>query len=162
MTKAIAMFMFPGAQSLDITGPMEVFALANRQAHEDDVSRQPLYAMSFVAREQGPVPMASGMKLHADHACADLRDPIDTVLVSGGMGDALDRARDDAQSLEWLRSVSRQVRRVGSVCSGALMLAEAGILNDRRATTHWLDVPELRQRYPRIDVVADAIYIRDG
>ncbi len=162
MTKTVAMFMFPDSQSLDITGPMEVFALATRQTLEDDPRRPPLYALRFVAKQRGPVMMASGMQVLADHACADLADDIDTLLVSGGMGDAMDRVRADADSVAWLAAMAGSVRRIGSICSGALLLAEAGVLHGRQATTHWLDVPELRQRYPHTQVVADAIYVHDG
>ncbi len=162
MTKIVAMFMFPDSQSLDITGPMEVFSLASRQALEDDPLRDPLYALRFVAKERGPVMMASGMQVLADDACTDLPHDIDTLLVSGGMGDAMDRMRADADIVAWLAAMAVTVRRIGSICSGALLLAEAGILHGRQATTHWLDVPQLRQRYPNTHIVADAIYVHDG
>ncbi len=162
MTKNIAILMFPGSQSLDITGPMEVFALASRQALDDEPGGAPLYALRFLARRAGPVPMASGMQVLADHGCADGQDGVDTLLVSGGMGDALERVRAESDTLDWLRAMVGRVRRMGSICSGALLLAEAGILDGRQATTHWLDVPEMRARYPQVRLVADAIYVHDG
>lgn len=162
MTRTIAMLIYPGGQSLDVSGPMEVFALASRQALEDDPAGEPPYRLLFVAPERGPVRMASGMGLQAELACAELRDPLDTVLVSGGMGDALDRARADADLVAWVAALPRRARRVGAICSGALLLAEAGVLDGRQATTHWLDVGELRRRYPSVRVVPDAIYVHDA
>jgi transcriptional regulator GlxA family with amidase domain len=162
MTRTIAMLIYAGGQSLDVSGPTEVFALAGRQALEDDPDREPPYRLVFVAPERGLVRMASGLTLQAEFACAELRDPVDTVLISGGMGDALDHARANPDLVAWIGALPPRARRVGAICSGALLLAEAGVLDGRRATTHWLDVGELRRRYPAVRVVPDAIYVQDG
>lgn len=162
MSKLVCMLAFDGAQSLDVSGPLEVFALASRQAQEDAPGSAPLYALRIVARDGGEVAMASGMRLLPDATCAESRDGIDTLLVSGGMGDALDRARADPELVAWLRKAAARARRVGSVCNGALLLAETGLLDGCQATTHWSDVAELQQRYPRVRVVPDAIYTRTG
>lgn len=157
------MLIYADGQSLDISGPLEVFALADRQAHEDGTARAPLYRLQLVARDHGAVSLSSGMRVMPDLTCAQLDlAGTDTLLVSGGMGDALDRARADRTLVEWLGSSGPQMRRIGSICSGALLLAEAGLLDGREATTHWSDVAELRQRYPLVRVVPDAIYTRDG
>ncbi|RNF85105.1 GlxA family transcriptional regulator [Montanilutibacter psychrotolerans] len=156
------MLAYAGAQSLDITGPLEVFALASRQAQEDAPCSEPLYRLQVLSVDMQPIVLASGMRLLPDMACGDMTQVPDTLLVCGGMGDALDIARADATLVHWLRTASMQVRRVASVCSGALLLAEAGLLDDREATTHWSDLRELRQRYPRVRVQPDAIYTRDG
>lgn len=157
------MLIYAGGQSLDISGPLEVFALADRQAHEDGTAHAPLYRLRLVAGEHVPVTLSSGMRVVPDLTCAQL-DPAgtDTLLISGGMGDAVDRSRADRALVEWLRSSGHQVRRIGSICSGALLLAEAGLLDGREATTHWRDVAELRRRYPQVRVIPDAIYTRDG
>jgi len=78
------------------------------------------------------------------------------------MGDALERVRADTALVDWLRGATSRVRRVASVCSGALLLAEAGLLDDRRATTHWADCARLAERYPQVAVESDPIYVRDG
>ena len=160
--RVVCMLAYANAQSLDIIGPMEVFAIASRQAQEDDPRQPPLYEVRIVARQPQPIPVASGMRILPDITCAELPETVDTLLVSGGMGDALDRVREDAWLLEWLRQAAARVRRIGSVCSGALLLAEAGILDGRQATTHWDDVAELKQRYPSVRVLPDAIYTRDA
>jgi len=156
------MLAYTGAQSLDISGPLEVFALAGRQMQEDAPGSVPLYRLHLLSSDTRPIAMASGLRLLPDLAYADMPDDTDTLLVCGGMGDALDVARADRALVRWLQDAATRVRRVASVCSGALLLAEAGVLDGCQATTHWSDVRELRERYPRVDVQPDAIYTRDG
>ncbi len=162
MTREICILIYDGAQSLDISGPLEVFSLASRQTRDEDPARAPLYRNRTIAANAGPVTLASGMRVLPDLTCATFPEGVDTLLVSGGMGDAVKHARDDAAVVAWLRQAATRVRRIASVCSGALLLAEAGLLDGREATTHWLDVDELRRRHPRVRVVADAIYTHDG
>lgn len=154
--------MYPDGQLLDVGGPTEVFALANRQAHEDGGGDDALYDVRLVAMQRGPVAMSSGVRFVADLACAELGDRVDTLLISGGNAVALERARADRALVAWIAAMAPRVRRIGSICSGALLLAEAGVLDGRTATTHWLDVPELVRRYPAVRVQPDAIYTRDG
>lgn len=161
MTRIIAMLVYPGAQGLDISGPMEAFALASWQALDADAGAEPLYTLRLVAREPGPVQLASGITLLADRGFDNGCDDVDTLLVSGGMGDIASLA-DDAVLRHWIASGARRVRRIGSVCSGALLLAAAGVLDHRAATTHWMDVAELQQRSPTTRVAPDAIYVQDG
>jgi transcriptional regulator GlxA family with amidase domain len=156
------MLVYAGAQSLDISGPLEVFALASRQAQDDRPGSGPLYRLHILASDARPVTLASGLRLVPDAVYADMPADTDTLMVSGGMGDSLDLVRSDRRLVEWLRDAAGCVRRIASVCSGALLLAEAGVLDGREATTHWSDVPELSGRYPRVRVLADAIYTRDG
>lgn len=160
--RMICMLVYPQAQSLDISGPLEVFALASRQAQDDAPGRGPLYSVRVLAATAAPVELASGMRLLPDATYADMPPETDTLLVCGGMGDAVDRVRGDTALVSWLHAASSRVRRVASICSGALLLAEAGLLDDREATTHWSDVAELRDRYPAVRVLPDAIYTRDG
>lgn len=161
-TRTICMLIFAGAQSLDISGPLEVFALASRQAQEDGLGVEPLYRLQLLSVDRAPVMLASGLRMLPDSVYADMPGDTDTLLVCGGMGDSLDRIRADRTLVQWLGGTASRVRRVASICSGALLLAEAGILDDRQATTHWRDVPELQARYPRVQVQPDAIYTRDA
>jgi transcriptional regulator GlxA family with amidase domain len=156
------MLAYAGAQSLDINGPLEVFALASLQMQEDVPGTGPLYRLHLLSTDMQPVVLASGLRLLPDLACADMPQDTDTLLVCGGMGDALDVVRADRALVQWLQVAAAQVRRVASVCSGALLLAESGVLDGRQATTHWRDVRELRERYPQVSVQPDAIYTRDG
>jgi len=156
------MLAYDGAQSLDITGPLEVFALASRQSQEDAPGTGPLYRLHLLSVDTQPIVTDSGLRLLPDLACADMPMDTDTLLICGGMGDALDNARADRALVQWLRGAAARVRRIASVCSGALLLAEAGALDGRQATTHWSDVRELRERYRLVRVQEDAIYTRDG
>lgn len=156
------MLAYAGAQSLDISGPLEVFALASRQAQEDAPGTGPLYSLHLLSVDTRPIVLASGLRLLPDLAFADMPKDTDTLLVCGGMGDALDHARSDRALVQWLRAAAARLRRVASICSGALLLAETGVLDGRQATTHWSDVRELTERYPQVRVQADAIYTRDG
>src|SRR5262249_43281424 len=94
-----------------------------------------------------------------DRRYSAVRGGIDTLILSGGDTFA---AATDVDLRRWLCAMARRVRRIASVCSGAFILAEAGLLDGRRATTHWIGVPLLTQRYPKVQVEGDAIFVRDG
>lgn len=156
------MLAYEGAQALDVAGPREVFALASRQAQEEAPGSGSLYVLRVLGIDSRPMSLASGLRLLPDAAYTDLPQDTDTLLVAGGMGDAMDTLRADRRLVAWLKDVEPTTRRVASICSGALLLAECGLLDGRQATTHWSDVPELQNRYPRVKVQPDAIYTRDG
>src|SRR5262249_10558699 len=107
-----------------------------------------------------PVRTSCGLVIVADRALGAARGPFDTVLVAGGEGTRT--AMQDPVLLGWLRRVAPRVRRLGSVCTGAFGLAEAGLLDGRRATTHWAWCGALAERYPKVAVEADPIFVRDG
>lgn len=156
------MLAYGGAQSLDITGPLEVFALASRHVQEDAPGTCPLYELKVLGLDAEPISLSSGLRLLPDAPYTALPSHTDTLLIAGGMGDALDCVRADRDLIAWLSGVAPRVRRIASICSGALLLAECGVLDGREATTHWSDVRELGERYPRVYVRPDAIYTRDG
>ncbi len=158
----IAMLTYPEAQGLDTIGPLEVFALTNQQLMDDGIRGRPAYRISIIAPQAGPVRFSSGIQVLADYAYRDAPDDIHTLFVSGGMGDCMDRIRSDRGLVEWVRQSAKRVQRLASVCNGALLLGESELLNHQQATTHWDDVSELKQKYPSVQVVADAIYIRTG
>jgi transcriptional regulator GlxA family with amidase domain len=137
---------FPRVQSLDLSGPYEVFAEAGD------------YRLEVAAPRQGSFRADSGLALSADVALADLRGRIDTLIVAGGYG-VFDVIEDD-EFLEDLRRAAKKSRRIGSICTGAFALAAAGLLEGRRATTHWRFSDQLRSRYPSVVVDPDPIYIR--
>jgi transcriptional regulator GlxA family with amidase domain len=112
-----------------------------------------------VAPESGPLATSSELALLPNSGLPDPA-PIDTLLVTGGPGVAV--AEQDEPLIRWLRDAAGRSRRVASVCNGAFLLARAGILDGRRATTHWAACKELRQRYPRVTVEEDPIFVQDG
>ena len=153
----VAIVIFPGVQSLDVTGPFEVFAGAGRAAVHGGADAP--YRLSVVAHTPGPVTTSSGLSLHAG-PLPGRRSDVDTLVLAGG--DGVDGARRDPELVEFVRTAAGRARRVATVCSGALLAAEAGLLDGRRVTTHWARADELARQFPEVDVDADPIYLRDG
>lgn len=156
--RTIACLLYPHVMSLDLS-PLQVFASAN-----DERQRQGLpaaYCLLVVGHQAGAMPTSAGFQLVAEQAWSAV-DPahIDTLLIPGGQGDKVQC--HNPELLAWLRSVAPQIRRVGSVCSGALILAAAGLLDGRRATTHWADLDCLRLEYPQVEISADCLHTYDA
>lgn len=153
------MVAFPDVQTLDINGPVEVFGRTARYLVE--VGRRPdlAYRVEVAAQHAGTFRTSSGTRLVATVALRDLKYRIDTLLVAGGPGAR--RASENPALRDWLRRMATRVRRLGSVCTGTFILAAAGLLDGRRATTHWASADELAREYPRITVDPDPIFIRD-
>ncbi len=150
--RRVVIVIFPGVQPLDVIGPAEVFHTAAR-------IDPPGYAVEVVAAKPGPV-RSSTVGLTVDRTIAACRGPIDTLVVAGGGG--VSAAAQDPRLLTWLEQAARRARRVCSVCTGAFLLAEAGLLEGRRATTHWAGCVALARRFPGVAVEPDQIFVRDG
>jgi transcriptional regulator GlxA family with amidase domain len=144
----VAFVIFDGFQVLDLTGPHEVFESTGR------------YECLVVGPRSGPVKASGGLRVHAEFGTDLAPSGIDTLVVAGGAG--VDQARKDAALVGWVAAAARTARRVTSVCSGALLLAEAGVLDGRRVTTHWGREEQMKREYPRLDVDCDPIFVRDG
>lgn len=153
------MLAFPDCQILDVTGPMATFAGVN-----ETLDRQ-VYELVIVAPKRGPLRTSSGMGIVADlgiEAFAPTRlRKSDTVIVPGG-NPGVGRALDAGQIVEFLKQAYRRGVRVASVCNGTLLLAAAGILDGRRATTHWKSVDRLRRLRPQVKIDDESIYVCDG
>ncbi|UUU29251.1 GlxA family transcriptional regulator [Streptomyces sp. CA-210063] len=148
--RTVLVVLFDGVQSLDVTGPVEVFAGAEQHTPGT-------YGISTASLDGTPVRTSSGLTLVPDHALADAPAP-HTLLVPGGQG-----TRHPAPEIvAWLRRHGPRAERLISVCTGAILLAEAGLLDGRRATTHWAYCAKLARDHPAIEVDPDPIYIRDG
>ena len=158
-TRRVVMVGFDGLQILDVTGPLEVFSLASRLLVGEGAVRSAPYEVLLAARQRGPVVSSSGVTLLAARSLARL-GPVDTLLVSGGAG--IDQALEDAELVAWLRHEAPKARRYGAVCTGALLLARAGLLDGRRVTTHWAFLEDLRDMAPGARTVPDAIFMHDG
>lgn len=154
MRRRVVIVIYEGFQLLDMAGPVDVFTTAGL------IVRDGGYQVEIVAPRAGEVRAASGVTTSVRTSLADVDGPIDTLVVTGGLG-AFDRLTD-RDLIDGVARLAATARRTASVCTGAFVLAEAGLLDGRRATTHWLVTEELADRYPRVDVDDDAIYIRDG
>ena len=131
-----------------------------QEALEEAGSADPGYAVQLVAGEPGPLRCSSGLVLSADLGWRSLRGPIDTVVVAGGPGTA--QAMADAALVRFIARLEGRARRVASVCSGSFLLAQAGLLDGRAATTHWSNLDDLARAFPRVRVDRDRIFVRDG
>ncbi|ARP80507.1 AraC family transcriptional regulator [Bordetella genomosp. 8] len=154
MAKSIAILALPGVQLLDVSGPLDVFAQANLEAGRD------CYDLHVVGYDHGPLRSSSGVRILPDLVAGQTEARFDTLLVAGAPHAHQLALRKDV--IEWLRGSARRARRYGSVCTGAFVLASAGLLDGRRITTHWAAVRTLVQAYPSITVDEDALYVRDG
>lgn len=144
-----------GVQLLDVAGPLDVFAEANAQAG------RPVYDLAVVALEDGPVTTSSGRRLLPDIvAPMAASESFDTLLVAGAPRAQDLELRPDV--IDWLRMEAARSRRFGSVCSGAFLLGQAGLISGKRVTTHWAVADALSQRFPDAIVEPDAISIFDG
>lgn len=155
----MAVLAFPSVQALDVVGPLEVFGRTARWLREERGRPNPAYATLVIAPRRGPLASSSGYSLVADRALSGLPERLDTLLVAGGPG--IRELLDDRKLHAWLRAAQRRVRRFGSVCTGALLLARAGILDGRRATTHWRSCARLAAEHPKVMVEPDRIFVRD-
>lgn len=155
LSRRVLVLAVDGAQSLDVLGPVEVLhsaaALAPRTAG---------YRLEVVTPgDTGTVTLSNGLQMHA----SPLPDPPprhDTLLVAGGTGAR--KAIADDLVIGWVAAAASRARRTASVCTGAFLLAEAGLLAGRRATTHWRWCPTLAERHPDVALDPDAVYVRDG
>ncbi|MFK3979119.1 GlxA family transcriptional regulator [Micromonospora sp. NPDC050397] len=150
-THRVGVLVFPGVTLLDVAGPAEVFVEANRYGAR--------YEVTLYSPDGGPVRSSTGLRLTADAAVADATG-LDTVLLPGA--DALAVAGLDPGLVTAATELARSTPRVVSVCTGAFLLAATGLLDGRRATTHWRHAATLARRYPRVAVEPDAIYVTDG
>ena len=152
--RRVVILAYPGIQPLDVTGPAEVFSSAARFGPD-------AYKVEVVAATREPiVAPGGGYGIAPTGTIADCRGPIDTLMVAGGLG--VDRAVKDPSLVHWVRETAKQSRRATSVCSGAFLLAAAGLLDGRRATTHWAASHTLAGFFPEVDVDPKPVFVRDG
>lgn len=154
----IVIVAFPPAQMLDITGPLDVFTVANDTARAAGL---PLpYDVILAAPRTGAVATTSGVLLQASHDVFDKSLIADTLLLAGGPGARM--MINDAMLVEAVRTLCGRVARIGSICTGAFALAATGALDERRATTHWAHFDEFGNAFPRVKIDRDALFVRDG
>ncbi|MEU9342256.1 DJ-1/PfpI family protein [Streptomyces sp. NPDC048278] len=148
----VTVLVFPGVRLLDVTGPVEVFSSANEFGGR--------YRVRMVSPDGADVTTSAGTGLRVDLAAAQVRDVTDVLVVPGGP-EWPSLVKDDAL-LDAVRALDARSLRTASVCTGAFLLAAAGLLDGRTATTHWRFTDQLALRYPRVTVATDALFVRDG
>jgi transcriptional regulator GlxA family with amidase domain len=150
----------PGTEILDLVGPLQVFARASDMYCREHPGARPIYSVEVASTSSHRQLIANcGLGFNAHKTFRQVRGKIDTLLVAGG--DAIEQNKIGADAVRWLRTTAKRARRVGSVCTGAMLLAKAGLLDGRRATTHWNWCQTLIKRAPRADVDPHPIFVRD-
>lgn len=157
VSRHVVILAFDDAQLLDIAGPAQVFATAAEMA---SAAPAPVYRVTVVSRSGGPVATSSGVVVMSEPVARLRGRAIDTLIISGGAG--VDAAARDPHVVAWVRKAAAKARRTCSVCTGAFVLAAAGLLSGRRAVTHWRACGDLAARYPDVVVEQDPIFVEDG
>jgi transcriptional regulator GlxA family with amidase domain len=154
LQRHVVVLVYPDVMAMDVCGPMEAFAMANFYADRS------LYRLSIAAVTTDPVKTSIGFCIVPNYALADLKSPIDTLLVAGGHGYVA--ALRDRALTDWLREAAPRARRHGSICTGAFPLAASGLLDGKRATTHWSRASSFARDFPSTRLEVDSIFVRDG
>ena len=156
-TRRVVFLAFPQVVLLDLIGPWEVFSLANRLARR----KAPPYDLELVSGDgAAKVPSGGGIAIDSHRLAKNCRGGIDTLIIPAtdvGWG-----AHPPTRFVAVLRRLAARSRRIVSICGGAFLLAEAGLLDGKKATTHWRGAEDLAERFPRVDVQADSIFVKDG
>jgi len=154
----VVILLYPGIEILDFAGPYEVFSVATRIALRDGLSAHPPFLVSTVAASRELLTARYDLRVQPD-AQFDDELPCDVLIVPGGV---IDQPVNDPQTLAWVRRMASSTGLLTSVCSGALILAKAGLLQGHSVTTHWADIQELREGYPDLDVQENVPYVDAG
>jgi transcriptional regulator GlxA family with amidase domain len=157
--RRIVLVTNPSARSLEFMGPMQVFDEA-RLFLEYSGRPDLAYEVEVVSTGTAPIYDRKGLSIHAPTPYHRLRGQVDTLLFQAA--DADDECLRDERFIAWVARMSQRVRRIVSICTGSFILAEAGVLDGRRATTHWCACDDFRRRYPKVSLEPDPIYVKDG
>jgi len=157
--RSIGIVAFTGAEVLDITGPHEVFTFANMILQKEGICQEAAYPVTVFAEQPGPVTTMTGFKIIADQSFNQIDKSYDTLLIPGGDPEVV---LANTQIVELINDMKPKVRRLVSVCTGAFLLAESGVLDGCRATTHWNYCTEFTEKYPQVNLQPDRIFIKEG
>ncbi|WP_085315432.1 DJ-1/PfpI family protein [Derxia lacustris] len=158
MTTTVAIYLFPEVEVLDFAGPYEVFTTATRVARKLDPAAPEPFTVYTVAREPRPVQARAGLFVMPD-ATFDSHPPAELLIVPGGV---VTTELQRPEVIDWLRRIAAGAAITASVCTGAFLLARAGLLAGRACTTHWEDIADLRAMFPGLDVREGRRWIDEG
>jgi transcriptional regulator GlxA family with amidase domain len=150
--------VFPEVEVLDFCGPFEVFSVTRLDENRRLEEPSP-YEVILVAEKKEPVVATGGLKVIPDHMLDDC-PPLDMLVVPGGWGTR--REMNNDRLIAWLSDKARQVTMLTSVCTGSLLLGKSGLLDSKRATTHWRVLEEMRKLFPAVKVIGDEHVVDEG
>jgi transcriptional regulator GlxA family with amidase domain len=154
----VGILIFPGVEVLDFSGPFETFSVTTRVARRDRSKEEPLFEAFFVAETSHTVSARYGFRVEP-HYGFDNHPQIDLLLIPGGI---MDQPRSSVRTIDWVKRHADSAKLITSVCTGAFVLAQAGLLDNLSATTHWEDTDELRREFPTVDVVENRAWVDQG
>ncbi len=158
MTLSVGIFIFEGVEVLDFAGPYEVFTTASRVALRHDANKPAPFNVFTVAADKAQVMARAGLTVLPDWTFQD-HPEIDVLVVPGGLVDA---EQGRLETIQWIREISEGCRITSSICTGSFLLAEAGLLANKAATTHWEDIGDLRSQFPSIEVLENRRWVEQG
>lgn len=158
MTCTVGIYLFDAVEVLDFAGPFEVFSTAARVQGRSHPPAPPVFMVATVGRGTGPVVARGGLHLQPAFSLND-HPFLNVVIIPGGVVDA---EMEQPDVLKWIQRVAASADVTASVCTGAFLLAQAGLLEGRQATTHWEDVPALRDYFPSVEVVEGRRWVDAG
>src|SRR5207248_3261731 len=159
--RQVVILASPGAQILDVAGPFQVFTRAEELFSSLHGGASPIYQVHLVSTgARLSLATSCGLSLQAHQTFRQLRAEIDTLLVAGG--GEIENDETDHDVVQWISRCAAKVRRIGSVCTGAMLLARAGLLDGKKATTHRKWCEHLARKYPQVQVDPNPIFVRDG
>jgi transcriptional regulator GlxA family with amidase domain len=155
--RTVGILIFDDVEVLDFCGPFEVFSVARPVGEQRDEAR--LFTVVTIAQEPRLITCRGGLLVQPHHTLAD-HPPLDILVVPGGVGTR--RERRNRRILDWIAARHQQTELTTSVCTGAFLLAERGLLDGRRATTHWDSIAWMRAQYPAVTLIEDARVVDEG
>ena len=158
--RVIGIIAYPGVEVMDIVGPMEVFTFANDGLRSEGLVSNPVYQVKILSKDKKPITTLSGLQIVPMERYETYDKPIDTLIIPGSYHPEL--LAQNANLINWIRAHTNDIRRVTSVCTGTFALAEAGLFDGRRATTHWAYSSEFEKTYPSVKLEQDRIFVQDG
>ncbi|HMN82393.1 MAG TPA: DJ-1/PfpI family protein [Burkholderiaceae bacterium] len=158
MTFRVAIYAFPNMEVLDFAGPFEVFTTASRVYGRENPGQPAPFEVCTIAQSVGPIQARAGLRVLPDYTLATCPQP-GILLIPGGVVDAELR---NSEVIDWVAQCSKSVSVTASVCTGAFIIAKAGLLAGRRATTHWEDIADLQAAFPDVQVVDNKRWVDEG
>ena len=158
MTFTVAIYLFKNVEVLDFAGPFEVFTTASRVALRRQPDAPAPFKVFTVAGSTEPVRARAGLLTLPDHSIHDC-PAVDILIVPGGV---VDEAMQDAQAIAWIQATAAKAELTASVCTGAFLLAQAGLLDQVQATTHWEDIADLKAQFPNVRVLSGVRWVDEG